>query len=147
MTPHYVLPITLTMAGASTLLNLWLGLRVSRMRLAHKVSIGDGGVGPLIARMRAQANFVENTPFFLILVAAIEMAKGPQIWLWAAGALFVAARILHALGMDRAPRNRFRMIGMLGTAFILLALAGYALAIPYLERLKPVSTDYAADHA
>jgi uncharacterized membrane protein YecN with MAPEG domain len=137
------------MAGASALLNVWLGLRVGRMRVAHKVSIGDGGVEPLTARMRAQANFVEYAPFILVLVAVIEMARGPQLWLWAAGALFLVARILHALGMDRPPGNRLRKIGAMATGVILIALAGYALAIPYLERLKPVSTDYAvaADHA
>ncbi|MEA3033012.1 MAG: uncharacterized protein QOH86_1028, partial [Sphingomonadales bacterium] len=96
----------------------------------------------------AQANFVEYAPFFLILVAAIEMARGSELWLWAVGALFIVARILHALGMDRPRGNRFRMIGALATGLILLALAAYALAIPYLERLKPVSTDYAvaSDH-
>jgi uncharacterized membrane protein YecN with MAPEG domain len=149
MTPHYVLPITLTMAGASALLTVWLGMRVGRMRHVHKVSIGDGGVEPLTARMRAQANFVEYAPFFLILVAAIEMARGSELWLWAAGALFIVARILHALGMDRPPGNRFRTIGAVATGIVLVALAAYALAIPYLERLKPVSTDYAvaAAHA
>src|SRR5689334_6380019 len=76
-----ILPMTLTMAAASTLLNLWLGYRVGQMRHAHKVSIGDGGAEPLIARMRAQANFVEYAPFFLILLAGVEMARGQPVWL------------------------------------------------------------------
>ena len=66
-----ILPMTLTMAAASTLLNIWLGMRVGKMRQAHKVSIGDGGALPLIARMRAQANFVEYAPFFLVLLLLI----------------------------------------------------------------------------
>ena len=69
-----ILPITLTIAGAAALLNIWLGPRVGQMRLAHKVSIGDGGNEALIARMRAQANFVEYTPFVLILLGLIELA-------------------------------------------------------------------------
>ena len=80
--PAIMLPITLTMAGAATLLNLWLGQRVGKMRVAHRVSIGDGGQEPLITRMRAQANYVEYTPFFLILLALIELAAGSQLWLW-----------------------------------------------------------------
>ncbi len=39
-----ILPITLTIAGAAALLNLWLGYRVGQMRQAYKVSIGDGGL-------------------------------------------------------------------------------------------------------
>src|ERR1700712_1758599 len=88
-----ILPMTLTMAVASILLNIWLGQRVARMRMVHKVSIGDGGELPLIARMRAQANFIEWAPFFLILLALIEMARCQPLWLWALAALFIVARI------------------------------------------------------
>jgi uncharacterized membrane protein YecN with MAPEG domain len=132
-----ILPITLTMAGASTLVNMWLGFRVGQMRRAYKVSIGDGGVEPLVARMRAQANFVENTPFFLILVAGIELAKGSQLWLWVPAALFILARILHAFGMDRRPGNKLRLVGMVTTALILLGLAAYALALAYSDLGRP----------
>ena len=38
-----ILPITLTLAGAAAILHIWLAGRVSRLRAAHKVSIGDGG--------------------------------------------------------------------------------------------------------
>ena len=65
--------------AACALLNIWLGRRVGRMRVAHKVSIGDGGNEALIARMRAQANFVEYTPFFLILLGLIELAAGRNL--------------------------------------------------------------------
>jgi uncharacterized membrane protein YecN with MAPEG domain len=129
-----ILPITMTMAAAATLLNLWLGLRVGQMRHAHLVSIGDGGVLPLIARMRAQANFVENTPFFLILLGLVELATGSATWLWAVGAVYMIVRLLHAFGMDRPPGNRLRMIGAVGTGLLLVGLAAYALVIPYLER-------------
>ena len=139
-----VLPITLTLAGAATLINIWIARRVGQMRGAHKVSIGDGGVEPLIARMRAHSNFVEYTPFFLILMALIEMARGSQLWLWAVGILFILARIAHVFGMDRPPGNKVRMIGMMVSAFILIGLAGYAIAIPYLEKIKPEPITYAA---
>jgi uncharacterized membrane protein YecN with MAPEG domain len=137
-----ILPITLTMAGAAALLNIWLALRVGRMRHVHRVSIGDGGAEPLIARMRAHANFVEYTPFFLILLGLIELASGSPTWLWAVGALYILARLLHAFGMDRPPGNRLRMIGAIATALLLVGLAGYALVLPYLQRPRaatPVS--------
>jgi uncharacterized protein len=130
-----ILPITLTMAGAATLLNIWMAGRVSRMRVAHKVSIGDGGNAPLTTRMRAHANFVEYTPFFLILLAGLEMARGSPMWLWLAGLLFIVARILHAFGMDRPAPNRLRMIGMILTALILVILALYAIAVASMEQM------------
>ena len=134
-----ILPITMTMAGAATLLNLWLGYRVGQMRHAHGVSIGDGGALPLIARMRAQANFVESTPFFLILLGLIELATGAATWLWAVGALYILVRLVHAFGMDRPPGNRLRLIGAVATALLLAGLALYALVLPYLERPRPAT--------
>jgi uncharacterized membrane protein YecN with MAPEG domain len=127
-----VLPITLTLAGAATLVNIWIGYRVGRMRAVHKVSVGDGGAQPLIARMRAHANFVEYTPFFLILLALIELAKGSPLWLWIVGAVYILGRVCHLFGMD--DRGRLRMIGIMVTLLLLLGLAIYALALPYLER-------------
>jgi uncharacterized membrane protein YecN with MAPEG domain len=126
-----VLPITLTMAGAATLVNIWLANRVGRVRHAAKISVGDGGNEALARRMRAQANFVEYTPFFLILLGLIELATGSPTWLWAVGAVYILARLAHAFGMDGG--TRARMIGIVTTMGILAGLAVYALVIPYLH--------------
>jgi uncharacterized membrane protein YecN with MAPEG domain len=58
-----ILPITLSAAGAAALINLWLAIRVGRVRTSEKVLMGDGGNEGVIAAMRAHANFVEYTPF------------------------------------------------------------------------------------
>ena len=128
-----VLPITLTLAGAAALLNIWLAMRVARMRALHKVSVGDGGNDAVLRRMRAHANYGENMPIFLILMALIELAGGDARILWAAGILFVLARIAHGFGMDRASLGRFRAIGSLGSTILLLGLAGWALSFAYLQ--------------
>ena len=140
-----ILPITLTIAGAATLINIWLARRVGQLRMAHKISIGDGGNEALIARMRAQANFVEYTPFFLILLGLIELAEGSRIWLWVVAVLYILARIAHGFGMDR-PRPdplRLRMIGTITTALLLFGLALYAIVLPYLHR-TPAAITYAS---
>jgi len=140
-----ILPITLTIAGAAALLNIWLARRVGQMRLAHKVSIGDGGNEALIARMRAQANFVEYTPFVLILIGLIELAEGSRLWLWIVGVAYILARIAHGFGMDR-PRPdplKLRMIGVIVTALILFGLALYAIVLPYIHR-EPARVTYAS---
>jgi uncharacterized protein len=128
-----VLTITLTIAGAAALLNLWLAMRVSQLRIRNKVSIGDGGSPAVAARMRAHANFVEYTPFFLILLGLIELARGSETWLWAAGILFVLGRLMHPFGMDRPAPNALRMGGTIITWLMLIGLAAYALSIPYTE--------------
>lgn len=125
-----MLPITLTIAGAAALLNIWLAVRTGRVRTAEKISIGDGGNERLARRMRAHANFVEYTPFVLILIAAIELAMGRSLWLWLAGAVYMLARIAHAFGMDGP--MRLRGIGVVVTMLVLLGLGLYAIAIPYL---------------
>lgn len=128
-----VLPITLTIAAAAALINVWLAIRVGRIRFAHKVSIGHGDVAMLETRMRAQANFVEYTPFFLILLGLIELASGSSTWLWLVAIAFILARIAHAFGMDRPAPNRLRAGGIMITMLVLLGLAIYALTIPYLR--------------
>lgn len=124
-----ILPISLTIAAGAALLNLWLTVRVGRVRGTEKVSIGDGGSEPLIRRMRAHSNFVENTAFVLILLALVELGMGSSIWLWAVGALYLVGRILHALGMDGMMWGR--MAGTIITMLTQLGLAGTALFIVY----------------
>lgn len=127
-----ILPITLTVAGAAALINIWLAIRVGQKRVAGKVSIGDGGDLPLIARMRAHANFSEYTPYFLILVGLIEMATGTSLWLWIVSGAYLLARIAHGIGMDMIDgQSKLRGIGILVTMLSLAALAIYAVVIPY----------------
>ena len=79
--------------------------------------------------MRAQANFVEFTPFVLILIALVEMAAGTSTLLWAVMAIYMVARIAHALGMDGLPKGR--PIGIILTLLIMTGLAGYAVYIAH----------------
>jgi uncharacterized membrane protein YecN with MAPEG domain len=137
-----ILPITLTIAGAAALLNIWLGRRVGQMRLTHRISIGDGGNEALTARMRAQANFIEYTPFVLILIGLIELAEGSKLWLWIVGVVYIVGRIAHGFGMDRPQPDplKLRMAGIITTMLILFGLALYAIVLPYLHRTAATVT-------
>ena len=77
-----MLPVTLVLAAACGLINLWLGLRLVRGRMGG-VPIGDGGKPEMLAGMRAHANFAEYAPLVVILTALIELARGPSLLLWA----------------------------------------------------------------
>lgn len=129
-----MLPITLTIAAAAALINLWLAGRIIQVRRQAKVLTGDGANPLLLARMRAQANFTEYAPFVLILLGLLEYGRGSQGWLWAAGIIFIVGRLLHPLGMDRPARNGLRGIGALSTWLVTLALAIGAIYTVYLPK-------------
>lgn len=118
-----VLPVTLAAAAAAAVLNIWLGIRIGALRTVLQVSIGDGGYESLQRRMRAQLNYVENTAFVLVLLAAIELAGVGSWWLAYVAAAFFIGRVLHAFGMDGGKLKVGRMIGTLTTMLTQLGLA------------------------
>ena len=123
--------ITLIIAAALGLLNVWLGARVVRVRVSRKVSLGHGDLPGMEARCRAHANFNEYVPMALILMGLVEMNVGASRWLWVVGALLVVARVLHPFGMDRPAPNPYRAAGAMLTFLSLLLLIGWAIAISY----------------
>lgn len=124
-----ILQTTLSLAAAAALINIWIGIRCGRVRSAEKIMHGDGGNELLSRRMRAHANFIENTPLVLILIAIIELSgKGGQ-WLAIVGAVFMLGRVCHALGMDNTAPGPLRMIGVLSAMLTLLGLGVVAVLI------------------
>ena len=140
-----MLPISLTMAGIAALINIWLGMRVGEIRRREKISVGDGNNPKLIARMRAQANFIEYIPILLILIALIEFSIGGgesrtgPIWLWVVGFVIMLARVAHALGMDGTFKQG-RAIGTMITLAALLGLGVYAIALATVIPYNPPTT-------
>ncbi|KQN25475.1 hypothetical protein ASE86_04350 [Sphingomonas sp. Leaf33] len=128
-----ILPATLVTAAACAVLSVWMAMRIGQLRRARKIWVGDGGDPAMVARMRAQANFVEYAPFVLILLGLLELAKGPSVWAWSYGLVFIIARICHVFGMDGWKPGR--MAGAILTMIILLLLAGecawVAFSTPY----------------
>jgi len=128
-----ILPITLTVAGAAALINIWLMVRVGQVRTSEKISVGDGGNEKVIRRMRAHSNYIESAPFVLVLVGVIELASiTSPVWLWIVGGLYLLGRVAHGVGMDDGKFGKGRMIGTIVTMLVLLGLGIYAILIPYL---------------
>lgn len=124
-----LLQTTLSLAAAAAIINIWLTLRIGLLRQANAILYGDGGNERLMRRMRAHANFVENTPLVLILTGAIELSgKGGQ-WLALVGAFYMLARVAHALGMDGTRIWRLRTAGALITMLTQVELAVIAVLI------------------
>lgn len=125
----FVLPVTLCAAAAAAIINIWLSVRVGQVRRSLKVSIGDDAGGPLTARMRAQLNFVENTAFVLILLAAIELSGRGGDWLAWVSAVYLFGRVAHGIGMDGGRLGAGRAAGTIITMLTQLGLAIAAVLI------------------
>ena len=120
--------ITLITAGILGFLLLVLSLRVSLVRRAAHISIGDGGNQQLELRRRAQANLAEYLPFTLFLLFLAEQAWGRKWYVVALAAAFVIARMLHAIGMRSATPTAPRFLGAAATYAILAILSFLVLA-------------------
>lgn len=119
ITPLYALPLAL--------LALALWARVTAIRARSGVSIGDGGDVALHERIRQHGNFIETVPLVLILMALAEGQGVAPVWLHAAGALLLAGRILHPLGL-RAD-NAAHPLRIMGSTGGLLAMSILILAL------------------
>jgi uncharacterized protein len=138
-----ILPVTLTIAGAAAIINIWLGWRVGQKRISQKVSIGDGGDPAVTCRMRAHANYAEYTPFVLILIGLIELAAGTSTWLWAVGRDFGRGDLADRVQPPK--QSKLRGIGILVTMLTLLGLGLYAVALPQLSIGEITTTEITAD--
>lgn len=118
-----LLPTTLCLAAAAAIINFWLALRCGQVRSKESISIGTGGHDLLERRMRAQLNFVENTPWVLALAGLVELAGKGGKWLPIVGALYMAGRVAHGLGMDGTGFAKGRSIGTITTMLTQLGLA------------------------
>ncbi|WP_353229239.1 MAPEG family protein [Novosphingobium sp.] len=125
------LPISLAAAAAAALVNIWLSVRIGAVRQAKKISIGDGGDEALIRRMRAQANFIENAPIVLVLIALVEAARPGNPVLAGVAVAFILGRIAHGLGMDGGAFGTGRMVGTLTTMLTLLGVGIWAAIIAF----------------
>jgi uncharacterized membrane protein YecN with MAPEG domain len=97
--------MNLDAAQVLALLALWLtalSLNVSRLRLRHKVSFGDGGHKDLMVAMRVHGNALEQSLLLGVLLLALQAQPGGSAalvsWL---GLAFLLARVLHALAAFR----------------------------------------------
>ena len=123
--------ITALYAGLLAIVYFYLTVRVIRLRLHHRVSLGHGGQMALQQAIRSHGNFAEYTPFFLILLALAELQGFAPLGLHGLGVLFLVSRLLHiyGVGLTKTPNARglrdrkSRAAGMIGTLLTLLAAA------------------------
>lgn len=96
-----------------------------KIRGATGISIGDGGRPDLLLAMRRHANFVEFVPYFMLMMAALELNGSGPLLLHCLGVGMIFARVMHAVGIkadtiESLPRG----IGAFGTLLLSLIAAG-----------------------
>jgi uncharacterized protein len=106
------------------LLGAALTINVIVNRVRSKVDAGDGGVAKLAQAIRAHANFAEQAPLALIVIAFAE-ALGTRPWLvHIFGVALVLARLASALGLNRTlGQSPPRQLGASVTALVVIASA------------------------
>ena len=105
---------------------LSLSLAVVRQRQQRHVLFGDGAVPELAQAIRAFGNAAEYIPPGLIGLAALVLVGAPTLAIHTGGAVLLAGRVCHAVGLSRTSGpSRLRALGMVMTwvAFILMAAA------------------------
>ncbi len=91
---------------------LVLWFRVTSLRAALKVSIGDAGDPGLHERIRQHGNFIEWAPMVLVLMLLAEGNGADAWWLHAAGSLLLAGRLIHPFGLKAGnPGHPLRYVG------------------------------------
>lgn len=125
--------VTAFYAALLGLLGAVLTARVIMGRGKFAVAAGDGGQRPLAQAIRAHANFAEQVPLALLLLAFAEASGTPKAIVHVAGIVLVVARLFSAAGLsasleDRLPRRIGAGLTMLtviaGAVLILLRFAG-----------------------
>lgn len=114
-------------AAVLSLLLVALSLNISRLRLAHKISFGDGGVKELIVAVRAHGNSLEQSVVFILLLYFMEANRHADARIaLVLGSAFVLTRIVYCAALfNRALLIRqiahgATLLLQIATAFIIL---------------------------
>lgn len=127
-----MLTITPIYAALLAILYVVLSFKVISQRRSEKISYGDGGKTAMLKVMRTHSNFVEYTPFALLLIMMVELQGASGLLLNLLGLTLLSGRLLHAYGFGRSPQIvTLRQIGMLLTfaSILVAAIANIVLAL------------------
>jgi uncharacterized membrane protein YecN with MAPEG domain len=110
-------------AGILIMLQMALTAGVALARRRNRQSLGDGGDQGLLRAIRRHGNLAENAALFIAGFTLLELAGDNRFSLQILCAVFVLARISHAVGlsMDKTV-NPLRVAGVFGTIGVGVAL-------------------------
>jgi uncharacterized membrane protein YecN with MAPEG domain len=122
------IPISLWYGGALGILLVILTYNVLRHRVRSTIA-APGETDPTAERIaRVHANFTEYAPLGLGLLIALELSGAPALVVHVGGAVFTAARYLHAYGYTTNEFASFgRIVGIQSTLLGLSYMVGASL--------------------
>jgi uncharacterized membrane protein YecN with MAPEG domain len=117
-------PVTALYAALCALLVLALAARVIVLRWSTKTGIGDGGDRRLARAIRVHGNATEYVPIALLLLLVAELSGADRALLHGCGGALVAARVAHAIGLERSAGTSVgRFLGTTVTFGVIAVLA------------------------
>jgi len=78
---------------------MFLTFRVIAYRRKNQISLSINKDSEILSRVRAHGNFVEYTPFFILVILLCELQQTNTILLRGFAAIFIIGRYLHATGI------------------------------------------------
>ncbi len=111
-----LIPITSMFAGSLGLLMFTLAFAVVLRRVKDGHSWGDGAQMTLTRAIRSHGNLIEYAPFFLILLALLELQQAASTWLSILGTVFICARLLYVVYFALKQTLPLRILGFWGSA-------------------------------
>lgn len=122
--------ITILYAGLLGLMSIAVGFPAGHLRGKLGIPIGDGGNPELLLAMRRHANFVENVPLALMVVALLEMNGGPALAIHCLGGGLFVFRLAHAFGITAdSIAVPGRIIGAAGSALVMAVASVWAIVV------------------
>ena len=120
LTPPLISALT---AGILIVMQMALALTVALARRRNRQSLGDGGNKDVLQAARRHGNLAENAALFIAGFTLMELLGGDRVELEILCAVFVLARVSHAIGLSMPNTvNRFRIIGITATIAVGVAL-------------------------
>ncbi len=124
------LPVTAFVAVICAIMLLITGIDTVRNRIRLSAAFGDGNDQKLISASRSHGNLAEHAPIVIILLGVLELSNAHHMTLMAVGALFLAGRVSHIIGlympMSKEPPLP-RSIGVILTWLVIAVLSGWTL--------------------
>lgn len=122
------MPYSAYVLAALALLLIALSLNISRLRLAHKISFGDGGIKELTVAVRAHGNSLEQSVFFALLLYVAETSTHLDgRFVIALGGAFVLLRLVYCAALFKR-RLPIRQAAHVLTLLLQIVTAGLILA-------------------
>jgi hypothetical protein len=121
---------------------VFLSAHVIRGRWQYKITMTDGGNEDMKRRIRAQGNFAEYAPLFILLLGFAEYNGLPIYVIHIFGIVFIIARLSHAYGILKSEVHdenkmkvlRFRIRGVIFTLASITILSAILL-VQYILRV------------